>query len=531
MKCKQEFGDILSAHGSELITRFSSYLSDESHFSGEAERIFFPADEYEIAAIMKEAVKLSKTVTISAGRTGLTGGAIPKGGWIISVERMNEITGIWFDRESSEFRLRVGPGVSLNELRQAVRSGHFRLAEPESSEMKSHYNRFRHEAGTWFFPPDPTETSARIGGMAATNASGACSFRYGSMRNHVRSFRVVLGGGKILEIIRGKHTSGSDGKFRITDESGLMEIPAPTYRIPDVKHACGYYSSCETDLADIFLGSEGTLGIFTSIEIALKKASGIECEAAIFFNGRSELCNFVSSIRSAEPANCQIESIEYLDRKSLNLIGHILPWQHDRECDAVFLGFRINGDPASALEELKRIIIDCGGNFHDSLAALGFRDLERFKTIRHSVPEKINSLVAKIRERHPEITKLGTDISVPDAYLEEIMEIYCRKLSERKLEHYIFGHIGNNHLHVNIIPHTPEQYAAGRELYGEFALYAVKIGGSVSAEHGIGKLKKYLLRIQFDDKALSEMIGIKKSLDPHCLLGPQTLFDIQSNAI
>ena len=150
-------------------------------------------------------------------------------------------------------------------------------------------------------------------------------------------------------------------------------------------------------------------------------------------------------------------------------------------------------------------------------------DLEKLKLFRHSAPEMVNSAIDERRKIHPGLVKLGTDMSVPDARLADVLALYEKDLAASGLEHLIFGHIGANHLHVNVLPRHPADYDAGRALYARWAAQVIAWGGSISAEHGIGKLKRDLFRQMAGDAALAQMRALKKLFDPDGLLNPGTL--------
>ena len=116
---------------------------------------------------------------------------------------------------------------------------------------------------------------------------------------------------------------------------------------------------------------------------------------------------------------------------------------------------------------------------------------------RHAIPECVNMLIDKRKQKDKTITKLGTDMAVPDSQLEEVMALYNRMLQEQGLESAIWGHIGNNHLHVNILPNDGEEYKKGQQLYRQWAAYVTEKGGAVSAEHGVGKLKAGVLLVMY----------------------------------
>ena len=153
------------------------------------------------------------------------------------------------------------------------------------------------------------------------------------------------------------------------------------------------------------------------------------------------------------------------------------------------------------------------------------RDLGRLKVFRHALPETVNNMIAEMKKRDPDIHKVGTDMAVPDERLSDIVAFYRDILAREKIRHVIFGHIGNNHLHVNLIPENKEQLARAKSVYETFAKRAVEWGGSVSAEHGIGKLKRQYLRVQFTAQEIERMRAIKKTVDPESLLNPGNVIE------
>ncbi|RCK78102.1 MAG: Glycolate dehydrogenase [Candidatus Ozemobacter sibiricus] len=551
------------------VGAYPGYLTDESRLQGRADLVAFPESEAEVVQLLQEAARADATVTVSAGRTGVVGGAVPPGGWVLSVERLDRVDRFTWDQASGEFRLRVGAGVPLAVLRRAIRSGRFPFAAPPDSVTCALLEEFRAQSTRWVFPPDPTEATAQIGGMAASNASGARTFAFGPTRAWVRGLTVVLADGLVLDLARGEHRRGPGQAWQISRAVGagapvdagpspILTVPAPTWRIPAIKHAAGYFAApggAPTDLLDLFIGSEGTLGVITAVEIALRRVEGLPVEVVAFFPHRRAACRFVHLMRAHrdDPAFV-VEALEYLCADSLALLqAHVEPTlrrgsrtacrpaapsispNHGVDGSfgvdqtvAVFVGLRLRREVAPGLAAVDRLIAEAGGLVEASLAAVGPVDQARLEHLRHALPETVNRLIASLREVHPGITKLGTDMAVPDEHLEAVMDLYAARLREAGLRHVMFGHIGNNHLHVNIIPRTPAEYDRGRALYLEFAREIVALGGSVSAEHGIGKLKKYLLPAQFDAQTLAAMRGLKRALDPAGRLGPGTLFEASS---
>lgn len=153
-------------------------------------------------------------------------------------------------------------------------------------------------------------------------------------------------------------------------------------------------------------------------------------------------------------------------------------------------------------------------------------DKERLRTLRHSIPEAINRIIAKRKNDIPGLHKLGTDTAVSDERLTDIMNDYGKRLVESKLEHYVIAHIAENHLHVNILPRSLPELETGKQLVRLLAQDAVAMGGVISAEHGIGKMKKGFMRIMFDETEIDQMRATKLAIDPNCILCRGNIFSV-----
>jgi len=193
---------------------------------------------------------------------------------------------------------------------------------------------------------------------------------------------------------------------------------------------------------------------------------------------------------------------------------------------AVYVEFHGDSDDAveNAVMQMSEAMVDCGGDAAATWISSDEREMERLKTFRHAVPEAVNLLIDERRKREPGLTKLGTDLAVPDDALEEVIALYHKGLEEERLEYIMFGHVGNNHLHVNIIPNTMAEYERGKKLYLRWAHEVVIMGGTVSAEHGIGKLKTALLREMYGAEGIRQMQDVKRAFDPDGMLNPGNLF-------
>lgn len=509
---------------------YEDYLKDESRKVGSADSISFPKNESEIIDILLNLNKEKIPVTIQGARTGISSGAVPKSGHILNLSKMNKITGLRYEKETETFYLKVQPGVLLTQIREALKNKNFNT-ENWTNDSLSSLELFE-KSGNYSFMPDPTETTASIGGMTSCNASGACSFKYGATRNYIESLRIVLINGDVISLKRGE-AKAFGRNFSIKTLAGhALKGNIPSYSMPKVKNASGYFAKDDMDLIDIFIGNDGTLGIITELELKLIKTPSSIYGLVAFFDSEKKALKFVSEIREkSSPA-----AIEFFNYKVLNLL------RHEKETNpcfskllklptkfhtAVYMEYHGKNDEEveDLVFEASTIIEDCGGNADDTWLAADSRTEEQLHIFRHAAPEAVNLIIDERRRTNPSITKLGTDMAVPDSKLEEVMNLYNSTLNEENLDYVIFGHIGNNHLHVNILPRNIDDFNKGKELYNKWADKIIKMGGTVSAEHGIGKLKANLLTKMFKEKGITEMKALKQVFDPENRLNVGNLFD------
>jgi D-lactate dehydrogenase (cytochrome) len=494
---------------------FTEYLRDESRLIGHADRIAFPKDEEQVRELLRRADEERTAVTVQGGRTGITGGAVPQGGLILNLSRMDRLLGVRWEEGRGSWLLNVQPGLPLEKLNAAL----------ASEELPGAPASFRTE-GPFFFPPDPTETGATLGGMASTNASGACSLRYGPTRRYVEALHLVLADGSLLALRRGMQRAHA-GRFRLTIDSGrTIEGELPRYRWPEIKNAAGLYVHPDMDLLDLAVGSEGTLGVITELELLLARRPARIWALLAFFLQEPAALRFMRAAR-AGIGGLQAAALEFFDRRSLALLAEQkrtnpafaeLP-EVPEMAAAIYVEYhseqqpseeRAEGELAAVAEALERFGSDSG----KAWSAEGERELERLKLFRHALPEAVNLTIDRLRLQAPGITKLGTDMAVPAEALEPTLGMYHRDLDAGGFEHVLFGHIGDNHIHVNILPRTEEEYRRGRELAERWADQVTAAGGTVSAEHGVGKLKVELLRKMYGSDSIDEMRRLIELFNP-----------------
>ncbi len=508
-------GIIRICSAEKIKSSYSGYLTDESHYElGRCEEIFFPFTEEQVCNIIKEKSNKKTPVTISGARTGIVAGAVPLGGIVLNVERMNLFLDIIHDKDNG-WSIWIQPGVRLSDFHLQVENKNIPLQNDKiAAFLADHHN--------YFYPPDPTEESAFIGSTVATNASGARSLFYGTTRDFVQGLRIALTNGEILELERGRSPISPEGLFHLFDSSGKRtSFAPPAYITPTGKSTCGLYSRPCMDLIDLFIGSEGILGVITAVKIKLVKRPAAILSGLSFFSDESQAINFSLEARQ----HLMPLSLEYFDSNSLD----ILRLQSEKD-----LQFNISEKSKSAvfwetaydekgLETIyhswEKALVSHGASMEDTWAGMEWEEWGRLKRFRHAVPELSNSIIARRKAKIPELHKVSTDMTVPDSHLLNIIKEYQNSLQGTRLEYLIFGHIGNNHLHVNILPRNNQELSMAKDIVKYLALKVISFGGVVAAEHGIGKLKYDLVKLQFGEEGLNEMLRVKKALDPGLILG------------
>lgn len=273
-----------------LTDEYTEYLRDESRTTGHADSISFPQTEADVIAILKSIRGTGTQVTIQGARTGLAAAAVPGGGHVMNLSRMDAVTGCRVD-ENGHFFLSVQPGVILSQLRKRIEGKKFDASRWDEDSKAAYATLCR--AGELFFPTDPTESSATIGGMVACNASGARSFFYGPMRRHVSGLRLVMTDGRTVALRRGECRADGRTLMLSTEQGDSFTVALPTFRMPKVKNASGYYIEDDMDAIDLFIGSDGTLGVITEIELTLSPSAAFDLGRHLLFQaggGQHPLC-------------------------------------------------------------------------------------------------------------------------------------------------------------------------------------------------------------------------------------------------
>ncbi len=423
-----------------------------------------PSDETGVVAAIREADAVGIPVTLAGAGTGLTGARVPQGGWVLSLEKLTRL-------EIHPGYAIAGAGVILRDLHAAA------------------------QASGQFYPPDPTETSASIGGTIATNASGSRSFQYGATRRWIEGLRVVLADGRVMDVQRGD---------ALDFDPGTIPLPNVT------KNTAGYLLRPGMDWIDLFAGSEGTLGVVTEARLRLVPAPEALLAGVIFFASDDPALDAVDDWR----AGTSSRMLEYVDGPSLALLRGRFPEIPNSARAAILFEQELEDHDGEAW--LARI--EAARGLDESWLAESAADRERFRQFRHALPELVNDTC-----RRNGTLKMGTDHAVPVARNRQMLAWYRQRLEQAFPGRYvIFGHIGDAHLHVNILP-SPDEAERATALLAEFARQAVALGGTVSAEHGLGKRKAHLLALQYAPEHLEAMQAVKRRLDPRNIFGRGTL--------
>jgi D-lactate dehydrogenase (cytochrome) len=502
--------------GAEIASAYSAYLADESRLTGTADRIFFPHDMAQVAAVVKWANEKGIPLTVSGARTGITGGAVPHGGALLSCEKLTAHHPV--REENGRFLLKAGVGVTIQQIADALH----RRAIPGLPQTPL------------FYPPDPTETTAELGGTIACNASGARTFRYGPTRNHVNAVTVVLPTGEVLDIKRGDASFDAKGEITI---AGSRSVTLKLPEMPNVavrKNVAGFYAKPGMDLVDLFIGSEGILGVVTEAELVLMPEPAGRVAALLFTADETSAVELVKSLRGEKGGfPIKAEAIEFFDRRSLDLLyrkreeegpGSEIPKFPYPSGSAIFTEFPYTSDAEidGILESLLGLIETAGIPEDKTWVGTSAEETAKMKAFRHALPETVNSIVGRRKKDIPGIHKVGTDLAVPDGALDAFLAAHYRIFDG--FEFLVFGHIGDNHLHANVLPRNDDELARAKAAYKELVKEALALHGTVAAEHGIGKLKTGYLKMMLTPAALAGMKRIKDALDPKGILSPGNVF-------
>ena len=411
----------------------------------------------EVSEIMKYAVANHIPVTPRGSGTGLVGGSVALcGGIMLDLTLMNH----FLELDKENMTLTVEPGVLLMDV-----------------------GKYVEEAGL-FYPPDPGEKTATIGGNISTNAGGMRAVKYGVTRDYVRGLEVVLPNGNIVEL---------GGKV--------------------VKNSSGY------SLKDLMVGSEGTLGIVTKAVLRLLPLPKHKISLLVPF---PDLPSAIKAVPTVIRASSVPTAVEFMEREVILAAEEFLARKFpDNTSDAYLL---LTYDGASkeevdlAWEEAANICLECG-----ALDVFISNTQERNESIWSARGAFLEAIKASTTEMDE------CDVVVPRRNVAEFV-LYSHALQRKhNIRIRSFGHAGDGNLHIYVLRDQLNETEWQEKLAAVFAdLYtkANELGGKVSGEHGIGYAKKPYLAdsLSSDEKLI--MAGIKAAFDPANILNPGKLFNV-----
>ncbi|MGF1639698.1 MAG: FAD-binding oxidoreductase [Rhodospirillales bacterium] len=435
------------------------YLIEERGlFRGTCAAVVRPATTAEVAQVVGVCAREGIAVVPQGGNTGLVGGGVPDGGIVLSTVRLNRIRAL----DPVDRTITVEAGVVLAEVQRAA-----------------------DEAGALFPLSLAAEGSCRIGGNLATNAGGITVVRYGNARDLVLGLEVVLPDGRIWDGLRALRKDNS-----------------------------GY------DLKQLFLGSEGTLGIITAAVLELFPKPRVTATAlAALADVDAALALFN---RTHEAAGDSLTAFEFMARRGIDFCLRHVPGVVDPFADAhpcyALVKLTSAGEAVPLAETLERILADAfeAGLVEDAVIAASEAQADALWRLRESIPEG----------QKPEGGSIKNDVSVPVSRVPEFMARATAAVEAAMpgIRVVAFGHLGDGNIHFNLTQPEGADRGAFLAEWDRFdrivSDIATGLGGSFSAEHGVGRLKRVDMARYKSAVEIDLMRSLKRALDPRNIMNP-----------
>ncbi len=442
-----------------------SYLTDwRGRYTGNALAVARPGNAEEVAQIVRLCIEHQVPMVPQGGNTGLCGGATPDAqgnSVVISLTRMNRVLEV----DTNDDTITVQAGCTLREVQEAA------------------------AAADRLFPLSlAAEGSCTIGGNLATNAGGTQVLRYGNTRDLTLGLEVVTADGEIWHGLRGLR-----------------------------KDNTGY------DLRDLYIGSEGTLGIITAATLKLYPQPVARCTAMLAFSDMPSAVRMLSRARKGFGA--ALTGFELISHYCLDSVTRQFDqqkWPFDestRQCPWFALLEISDSESAEhARERFETVVGEAieAGEVIDAVIAASIAQSNELWHLRESIPLAEKQMGKNIKH----------DVSIPVSRMTDFVEQTNAQLQKAfpGVRHIVFGHLGDGNLHYNVAAPQGSDETAFLTLQPQvYTLVHDSVhafGGSISAEHGVGQLKKDLLPLYKSDVELALMRKIKRALDPHILMNP-----------
>lgn len=444
-------GELRARFGDELVVRGvpALYLADATEargLRGSADAVVLPHSAEEVAEVVAWCYERGVAITPRGGGTGFAGGAVPLGGVVLGLERLTAVRSL----DPELWRMEVEAGVTTLDVRRRAR-----------------------ESGL-LFPPDPgAAEQSQIGGNVATNAGGPHAFKYGVTGDWVTGIEAVVAPGELVHV---------GGAIR--------------------KDVAGY------DLTGLLVGSEGTLGVITSVWLRLTPAPEAVAPVVSLHDGTASGCEALARVLGS---GLPVAALEYLDAETVRRAADAFPVRLDRD------GFMVLVDVDGSAEEVARLRADV-------LEAVGEDALLVW------APESPAEIAALWRWRDGVSIavqverggKVSEDIVVPFDRLGEAIEETLAIGARHELPACSWGHAGDGNLHSTFLvdPREPADVTRAEAAAAELFDLAARLGGSVSGEHGLGLVKGGQLERHWPAGALALHDAVKAAFDPAGLLNP-----------
>ncbi len=416
------------------------------------EAVAFPQSAQEISAILMTANEHNFPVVPRGAGSGMTGGSLPvDGGLVLVTSRMNRILEIDQDNMIAV----VEPGVITGDLQAALKK--FGL----------------------MYPPDPASLKfCTIGGNAAECAGGPSAVKYGVTKDYVLGIEVVLPSGEIMQT-------------GVRTEKGVV----------------GY------DLTRLFVGSEGTLGIFTRLTLRVLSLPESKATFLLTFPSLNRATELVAEILIHGISPC---TLEYMDRTALSVVCNHIPLPLPEKTEALIL-LEVDGTRQETERQTQKIEQYLAAQKIDYRKAINDNDYDELWKARRSISAASFSL-----KPH----KISEDIVVPRSRIPGLVQFTEKLARSLDLTILTFGHAGDGNIHVNIMvdKENEQEHHNGITARKKLFEYVIAQGGTLSGEHGVGITKSPFLHLELDPAVISIMQGIKQLFDPNNILNPGKIF-------
>lgn len=441
--------------------RIESYKRD-AVIGGDPDAVVRPRDWQEVTEVLKWCNGNLVPVTVCGARTSMTGSSVAENGVLLTTDHFDKILDIGM-RDGKPFAI-VEPGVIAKNFQTAV------------------------EEKGYHYPVVPTSCdNAFIGGTVSTNATGEDFYKYGPTRSFVREISYIK----------------MDGTTETLKRSAVKQSAF-------CKGFGGYFMNGEE--IDKIIGSEGTLVVITRIVLDLLPHIP---KTFIILAPFSSNMDALAFINTANKKNYRPRSLEFIDSRALSII------KTNPNCpklsDSVKALVYIKDEYENAPDKLIETWFERLPKSDETIIAITEKEKSKLHELRHFIPETISEINEKLQKVGG--GKISADWWVPKEKMIEMMQKVYAESNATGIDFTAYGHLGDGHPHVSYMCKTPTERETVKKLIQEQCKRVVSYGGGVAAEHGIGKIKRDLLAIQYSQEIIEKMRALKQQFDPKWLLG------------